>query len=149
MLFLDHCEQSSKFHKKRMKKVELVLPSHNIKWKIMTFSGYYGSQSCSAWHYITLMLSQCIIFLPAHNDRFRQIMALLFAICSKEKQLYKITSPLHERNQHFDGFHNIKFCHIPLIRTGYITGNSHLHVISPVIFPWWEQVILQVTPTYL
>ena len=89
--FLDHCKQSlqegGKFLKKRMKKVRVSVVFHVIKWKIAIFCGYYGWQSCSVWPYITLMISQCIIFIPNQNDSFsfRRKLAQSCGICSYGK----------------------------------------------------------------
>ena len=78
--FLHHCKQSYrgwKFQQKRRKRYKLALSFPVRKWKIAIFREYYGWQSFSVWQYITLMISQCIIFMSNHNGSFifRQIIA--------------------------------------------------------------------------
>ena len=100
--------------------------SHARKRKITIFSNCCGWQSCLTRHYITLMLLQCIIFMPKNNDSskfpylpLREDNSCFYKIITSwitAAYYFEIPSPIYERNEHFESFkmmRNLKFCHIP------------------------------------
>ena len=119
-----------------------MLSSHVRKRKII-YNSCCGFQTWLMWHYIPLILLQCIIFMPKHNDSFSFHTSSKFCYLQLKEDnscFYKmikswimaayyleITSPIYEKNQHFESFkmvHNLKFCPIPF---------NAKHIISSAI----------------